>query len=296
VPASLPLGIALALASTFAYNGSAVLLAAAARRRSRGKPLVLEAGRGLHGIGGVVLDAAGWVLEAAALALIPLTLVRVLSAAGLGVLLALSGRMLGEPLGRRKVAGVVLVALGVVAVGITPPRYGGANPPAWEWGVLVALALPITLAYYTLRALKKPASARLSGAVVAGVAFALSGIFTKGAVNLFSAGGAPLLSASPGHPHGLALPLALLGLGLLVSGILAFEAQLKALRHIHASVVTPVVLALHTVLPIIAAPLLFDERWPSSPALRVLLGLGIVLTLAGTLVLSAGGSKHLEVP
>ncbi|MCL6437821.1 MAG: hypothetical protein K6T51_04350 [Rubrobacteraceae bacterium] len=292
---SLLLGIALALASTFAYNGSAVLLAVAARRRSRGKPLVLEAGRDTSGVGGVLLDASGWVLEAAALALIPLTLVRVLSSAGLGMLLALSGRMLGEPLGRTKLTGAALVGVGVVAVGISPPRYGGAAPAAWEWGVMVALVVPVALCYYVLRALGQPQASRLFGAVFAGVAFATSGIFTKGAVDLFSSG-APLFSASPDHPRGLALPLALLGAGMLASGVLAFEAQMKSLRHVHASVVTPVVLALHTVIPIAAAPFLFDERWPSSPLLQAVLGLGVFLTLLGTLVLSADGSKELEVP
>lgn len=280
------LGIILILASSVAYNGSVVLLAVAARRHPGVSSL--SVGKQGSGILGIALDVAGWVLEMFALALIPLTLARVLSVAGLGVLLLLTSWALKEPVGRGKIFGVVLIALGVVAVGFAPPRFGGASPTTWEWAVLLAITGPVVALPYALRAARVSGGFAL-GATASGMAYALSGIFTKDAADYLHAGISTILNNGA-----VFLPLALLGLGIAGSGFLAFDAQLKALRHVQASVVAPIVLALHTVVPIAAAPFLFDEAWPASPGLRILLASGILLTLIGTLVLSATSSERIS--
>ena len=60
----------------------------------------------------ILLNLLGWGLEVAALALISLTLARILNVAGLAILLVLTRSALKEPLGRRELFGVGFVALG----------------------------------------------------------------------------------------------------------------------------------------------------------------------------------------
>src|SRR5215212_11409130 len=123
------LGVILILASTFAYNGAVVLLAAEMRRqRPEGSSRLIAVSRRGPGLFAIFLNVEGGVLEIAALAFIPLTLARILSVAGLGVLLVLARWALKEPLGRRETLGVVLVALGIVAASFAPPRLSAVPP------------------------------------------------------------------------------------------------------------------------------------------------------------------------
>jgi hypothetical protein len=49
--------------------------------------------------------------------------------------------------------------------------------------------------------------------------------------------------------------------------------------------VVPIVLTLHTIVPIVCAPFLFGEVWPTSLLLRIVLGGGILLAVVGSVVL-----------
>ncbi|MCL6438946.1 MAG: hypothetical protein K6T51_10075 [Rubrobacteraceae bacterium] len=275
-------GIALIVASTLAYNASVILLALAARRsRGGGASLAVSAGKRSSGIAGIALDVAGWVFEAASLTFIPLTLARIVSAAGLGFLLLLSSLALKEPLGKAKLAGAVLLVAGLSAAGVFPPSYGSASPTPWEWAALVASAGAVTAVPYALRGGRAPARPLLF-AISSGVCYALSGILTKGLIDLLpqNAGLGDLL---PPHLIGSALLLA----GLIAASAAAFDAQLRALREMEASIAAPVILALHTVLPVAVAPAFFGEAWPSGTIPQTILGAGIVLTVAGALTISA---------
>lgn len=269
------LGVLLILTSTFAYNGSAVLLAAVARRSGGSRPLV-EVGRRLPGLIAVALNLLGWVLEVAALSFMPLTLARLLNVAGLGILLVLSNRLLKEPFGRRQALGVGLIALGVAAAGLAPPHNGGVRPGSEVWALLILILGPGILLPYALRLLGRTAGP-VVGATAAGLAYALSGILNKGITYAL---------------HPLALPtLASFVAAVAVLGLSGFACELDALRVGYASVVVPVVLALHTVVPILCAPVLFGEAWPAGLLQRAVLGGGVCLAVTGILVL-AGSSGH----
>jgi hypothetical protein len=272
------LGVFLILVSTLAYNGSVVLLAAEARRQPGGSSLLVAVGRRAPGLLAILLNLLGWVLEIAALALISLTLVRILSVAGLGILLWMARWALKEPLGLREFLGVGLVALGIAAVSFAPPSLGSTPPTLKEWMVIVVILGPAVLLPYALRVLRRPVGPNL-GAVASGLAYALNGILSKG--------------ISESVAVGLTLPLALLLGGATLTGLLGFAVELDALKHGRASVVASIVLALHTVVPIACAPFVFDESWPAGPLLQVLLSAGIFLTLLGTLVLSSSSSHVL---
>ncbi len=266
------------LASTIAYNSSAVLLAVAARRHTGNSTLLVGVSQRAPGLLAVSLSLLGWGLEVAALTSIPLTLARLLNVAGLAILLGLTRWLLKEPLGGREILGVILVALGVAAASFVPPGFGSATPGPAGWILLLAILGTGSSLPYILRVSRRPTSAAL-GATAAGLAYALSGILNKGAADTLESGGL--------------LPLALLTAAIAVVGLLGFIIELGALRDGSVSVVVPIVLALHTVIPIVCAPLLFGESWPAGPLPRALLGGGILFALLGTLVLSSSASHVL---
>jgi hypothetical protein len=272
------LGISLILASTLAYNISAVLLAAAARRHTGTSPLLLGVSRRIPGLFAVSLSLLGWGLEVAALTSIPLTLARILNVAGLAILLGLTRGLLKEPIGGQEILGVILIGLGVVAASFAPPRLGSAPPGLEEWILLLVVLGIGSLLPYILLVLRRPVSAAL-GATAAGLAYALSGVLNKGAADAIQSGST--------------LPLVLLTIGIAVVGLLGFTTELGALRAGNVSIVVPIVLALHTLVPIVCAPLLFDEAWPAGLLPRALLGVGIFFTLLGTFVLSSASSHVL---
>ncbi|HET7479590.1 MAG TPA: hypothetical protein VFJ72_08770 [Rubrobacteraceae bacterium] len=271
------LGVALILASTFAYNGSAVLLATETRRHAGDSALLLAVGRQASGAFAISMNLLGWALEVAALTLIPLTLARVLNAAGLVVLLGMTRWALKESFGRREALGVGLVALGIVAVGYAPPDTGNSSPGFPQYVLLFALLAPGILAPGALRLLRRSPGAALT-ATAAGLAYAMSGILNK----------------SVAHDlHVSKIPsLALLMLCIVALGLWGFATELNALRDGRVSVVVPIVLALHTVVPIVFAPFLFGESWPTELFARVILGGGIALTILGTLALTGSGNRE----
>jgi uncharacterized membrane protein len=272
------LGVLLILASTIAYNGSAVLLAMAARQEPGDLNWLLAIARHVSGLYGIASNLLGWVLEVAALTMLPLTLARVLNVAGLGVLLWLARWFLKESPGRREVLGTVLIAIGIAAVSSAPPQPGDAYPQLEQWALLIALLIPGTLIPHVLRGLRRHAGPVL-GATSAGLAYALTGILNKGAT----------YTLDPLH----LLPLAVFIACIAVIGVLGFSTEIMALRDGRASVVVPIVLTLHTIVPIVCAPFLFGEIWPTSPILRVFLGGGILLACAGSVVLCRSSGEIL---
>lgn len=272
------LGVVLILASTFAYNGSAVLIATAARKEPDDTNWLLAIGRHASGLYGIASNLLGWALEVLALTMLPLTLARILNVAGLGLLLCLARWSLKEPLGPRAILGTSLIACGVAAAISATPHSGGVHPRPGEWALLFALLMPGALLPYLFRALRRTTGPIL-GATAAGLAYALSGILDKGAS----------YAVSPLDP----LPLVLFTACIAMVGILGFSSEVTALRNGQASVVVPVVLALHTVVPIACAPFLFGEVWPASPLLRAQLGSGVLLAIVGMLLLCGASSKVL---
>jgi drug/metabolite transporter (DMT)-like permease len=272
------LGIALILASTVVYNGSVVLLAAVARRQPEDSNLVLAVSLRPSGLSAIILNVLGWSLEVGALVFIPLTLARILSVAGVGVLLGLARWALKEPLGIRELGGSGLVVLGVATVGLELPRFGTSCPTPEDWILLTAALGPWLALPYLFRILRH---SRVSTwwAISSGLAYGLSGLFTKALADTLLLESVPAL-----------VPLAI---GVTVTGFLGFVTELEALRLGNASVTVPVILALQTVVPIVCAPFLFGETWPAGVLPSLLLGGGILLAVSGTIVLSDSSGRVL---
>ena len=144
--------------------------------------------------------------------------------------------------------------------------------------MLLVVLGPGVMLPYVLRTFHRAVGSSL-GAAASGLAYALSGVFSKGIADIVFSG--------------RALPLVLLTTGAIATSLLGFIIELDALKHGRASIVVPIVLAFHTVVPIACAPFLFGEAWPAGLLPHTLLGGGILFALLGTLVLSSSSSHVL---
>jgi hypothetical protein len=266
------IGVIIMLIASGLYNSAPIFLRLATRAlpRRSGAALVRAALTSRPGVAGLALNLTGWALEVVALTMLPFTLARILFATGLGLLL-LARRTLHEPLAQREVLGALAFLAGMVAVVIAAPARSATSPTLVQWLVLLVLLVPILLWPHALRLTHRAAGA-MALALAAGVAYAMSALFSKELANLLH------------HPQALPLLLALLGAGSCAA--LGFLGELGALQRGEASVVTPVYRALQTVIPIACAPLVFGERWPAAAGAQGLLAGGILLTLVGIVIVS----------
>lgn len=258
-------GVALGLAAALAFEGSYVLQAfearrAAAVRRPEVALLVRLARRPLW-TAAIALSVGGFALQVLALRQAPLSVVQPLLALGLVLLLALSRWVLHERVGRRDLAAVAGVVVGVTVVILAAPERGAAADGAGLAVACVALG-GVLLAPYVLRSLAP-------GALIAGVAAgdALAAL----AINEVSRA----LTERPAA----ALAWAALAAA---AGLLALAAEATALQRSPASVVAPSILAGQVAIPVLLAPLVAGERWGATPGggLVVVLGLAVVVASA----------------
>lgn len=275
------IGIALILLATLAYNGSTILLAAAARSRDEqfGPALLAGVLSRLRGSAGVALTLLGWLLELIALTRLSLTVDKIVMTAGFALLLVLAAWGLKEPVGWRQILGASAIGVGIIAIALMAPGNHDVRPSPTGWLVLLALLGPGMLLPSLLRGrvLRRRARVRVGVgpmicAVGAGLGYALSGMLTKG-----------LAEALPAR-RPLALGLLLLGVGL--AGMLAWMNELAALQQGQATAVVPIVAALQTVVPIVLAPFFFGEIWPATTMMRLVVIGGVVCDVVGVLILA----------
>lgn len=273
------LGVVLALVAAVGYNSSPILLALAARsRREHAGPMLVKSvaqrGPGMLGIG---LSTAAWLCEVLALTRISLTLDKIVMTAGFALLLGLSAWGLREPVGRREIAGAILIGAGIAAVGLMPPERGGSVPTLPQWLLMVGILSPVFLVPSAFRLLGRRLPP-ISNASAAGLAYALAGLFNAGLAALLTTRDSDAL-------------LLLLG-GAVAASLFGFMDELHALQEGHAARMVPVIAALQTIVPILFAPFFFSETWPAAVAARVVIAGGILLSLIGVVILS-GAAAHL---
>lgn len=269
-------GIAVALAAACCYELAYVVQALETRRVGGGEQieptLLARLLRRPRWVAGTALSGVGALLQIWALTLAPLTVVQPTLALGLVLLLVLSASVLHEPVGARERLGVALILAGVVLAALTAaPEVGEAHDPAAVAVLVALLALP-TLLPFALRSL---ADARLR------VLAAASG-------DALAAVGLKLVAdAANGGTWALAV---LYAVGALLAGLLALTAEMSALQRIRATRVAPVVLAGQVLVPALAGPLVFGERWGRSVAGGILLALALLTVAAGAALLGASAS------
>jgi drug/metabolite transporter (DMT)-like permease len=277
----LALGIAAAVAASLLYNSSLALQALEARKvpQEHGlRPSLL--GRLLRNrrwLGATALGLLGWPLEIVALLLAPLTVVQPCLASGLVLLLWLGVTRLGERPGRREFIAVAAIVAGIGGVAWAAPDrstdHAGAGAIALA---LVLVALPVLAPYALRKPLgRQPVRLGLIATVAAGAGYAWTAIASKLLTDELAAG--TLLLAA----LWLATAAASEGLALL--------SEMSALQRRPATHVAPIMFAVQVLVPVLLAPLIFDESWSETPLGGIALVAFIALAVAGTIFLA--GSK-----
>jgi hypothetical protein len=212
----------------------------------------------------------GWPLEIAALLLAPLTVVQPCLACGLVLLLWLGVTRLGEKPGRREYGAVGAILVGVAGLAWAAPErttgHAGAGPVAIA---LVLVTIPV-LAPYAVRG--RAGAAGTLAVIAAGFGYAWTAIASKLLTDQLSAGS--LLVA--------AVWLATAA----VSEGLALLSEMSALGRRPATRVAPLMFAVQVTVPVILAPLIFEESWSDTPGGGAGIVASVLLVLAGVVALA----------
>ncbi|MFP5388029.1 MAG: hypothetical protein ACLGG5_01855 [Thermoleophilia bacterium] len=270
----LVLGIVAAVGASLLYNTSIALQALEAREvpgeHSLRPSLIGKLVRNRRWLGATALGLAGWPLEVAALLLAPLTVVQPCLASGLILLLWLGATRLGERPGPREWTAVAAIVAGVAGVALTAPdrstEHAGAGAIALA-AILIAIPL---LAPYVLRGRAGPLGTL--AVISAGCGYAWTAIASKLLTDELAAG-ALLLAIGWLATAGLSEGLALLS-------------EMSALQRRPATHVAPVMFAVQVLVPVVVAPLIFDESWGSTPLGGAVLIASIAIAVAGTTLLA----------
>jgi hypothetical protein len=273
----LALGIVAAVGASVLYNTSIALQALEVRgvshEHSLRPSLLGNLLRNRKWLGATALGLLGWPLEIVALLLAPLTVVQPCLVSGLIVLLWLGTTRLGEKPGRREYFAVAAIIGGVAGVAWAAPErttdHAGTAAIALALGLV---AIPIALPYL-LRG--RRAAGGFVMVLSAGFGYAWTAISSKLLTDELAAG--TLLAA------GVWLVTALASEGL------ALLSEMSALQRRPATHVAPVMFAVQVLVPVILAPLIFEERWSTTPLDGAALLAFMVVALAGTTLLA--GSK-----
>jgi drug/metabolite transporter (DMT)-like permease len=274
----LALGIAAAVGASLLYNTSIALQALEAREvpgeHGLRPSLLGRLLRNRRWLGATAVGLLGWPFEIAALLLAPLTVVQPCLASGLLLLLWLGATRLGERPGRRELAAVAAIVVGIGGVAWAAPDratdHAGAAAIALA---LVLIAGPVLLPYLLRKPLRaRPDRLALLATLSAGCGYAWTAIASKLLTDELAAGtvlvGA-LWLGSAAASEGLAL-----------------LSEMSALQRRPATQVAPVMFAVQVLVPVGLAPLIFSESWAGTPLDGVALVAFIAVALAGTVLLA----------
>lgn len=273
----LALGVLAAVGASVLYNTSIALQALEVRdvghEHSLRVSLIGKLVRNRKWLGATALGLLGWPLEILALLLAPLTVVQPCLVSGLIVLLWLGATRLGEAPGRREFVAVAAIIAGVGGVAWAAPDR--TTDHAGTVAIMVALglvAIPI-VAPYVMR--RRASTLGLLAVLSAGFGYAWTAIASKLLTDELAAGALLVAVAW------LATAVASEGLALL--------SEMSALQRRPATHVAPVMFAVQVLVPVILAPLIFEEKWSTTPLDGAVLVAFMAVAVAGTMLLA--GSK-----
>jgi drug/metabolite transporter (DMT)-like permease len=270
------LGLVAALGSAVCYSVGVTMQAREAREAPESESLHLALLRRLvkrrRWVVGTLAVVSGWVLQALALGLAPLTVVQPALALGLVVLLVVGARLGDEDVGTREAVAVAAIVAGVAGLALAAPKgadEGHADPLAV--GATLAVFGALVLAPYALRGPRR----KLPYLVIfsAGLAYAWSALSTK-FMGDAAFGGAWLITLM-----WLAATAA--------AALLGLVSEMTALQERSAIRVFPGILVIQIVVAVVLGPLLGGERWTSEPFMLVALAASLAVVVAGTALLAS---------
>jgi len=128
---------------------------------------------------GFAMETGGFACYAAALALAPLALVQSIGAGGIGVLAYVSSRLRGRPLGRRRLIGVELSILGLLALAVSLAKNSGGGGQGSVAGILAWLGGTAALALLALFIGRRTGARAAAYGLAGGLMFSVGDISTK---------------------------------------------------------------------------------------------------------------------
>jgi hypothetical protein len=267
-------GLLAALVASVLFNVGMALQALEAKKAPRELALkgtlVLRLLRRPLWLLGSALGIVGIAPQVLALSEAPFVVVQTALAGGLLVLLWLSVRTLGEQVGAHDLVGVGAMIAGIGLVAWGAPTHVEAHRAGIAVVLVVAGLSAAAVAPWLLRNTRVVTPLVLI--VASGCGFAATNVATK------------LASDDFGLHH---VPNALTwSLVVAVMGIVAVVAQMTAFQQQDATVVIPVGFAVQTFFPIVLEPLFLRERLASIPLDGLPIVAGLVLLLAGTVLIA----------
>jgi drug/metabolite transporter (DMT)-like permease len=225
----------------------------------------------LFGVGSNLL---GFVAQAAALGVGRLVIVQPLQVTSVVFALPLGARFTGQRIGRREIAGAVAVTAGLAAfVGLSNPTGGRADAPFHEWAVAGAVCGGAALVLSAVGFGRRPGLKAALLGTAAGILFGLVAALTKATVDRLDDGIVAFLF--DWHLYAL--------IGLTIPAFWLTQASLQT-GALAPAIATS--MAFDPVASLLLGLLLFDERLTHSPVRRVILGVSLLIALAGLVVLS----------
>jgi hypothetical protein len=271
----LALGILAAVGASILYNTSIALQAMEVRgahhEHSLRPSLIGKLIRNKRWLGATLLGLIGWPLEIVALLLAPLTVVQPCLASGLIVLLWLGVKRLGEVPGTREYLAVAAIVAGVGGVAWAAPERTTEHADTWAIALALGLvAIPI-VAPYLLR--RRAAAVGIIAVISAGCGYAWTAIASKLLTDELAAGA-------------LLVAIAWLATAVVSEG-LALLSEMSALQRRPATHVAPVMFAFQVLVPVILAPLIFMEKWSTTPLDGAVLVAFMAVALVGVVLLAS---------
>ena len=271
------LGFALALAAACCYETGYALQAIEARRAPPERALRPSLMTHLLGrplwVGATALSLLGWPIQIVALAHAPLTLVQPTLALGLLLLLFLGVRILGEHVGPREIAAVILIIASVGVFAWAAPREPGVVDRSAGLVVALAILAVVTLLPYAIGLLGRRDFPMLLLVASAGAADGMAAFVAKIVAQ----------DATEGAILAVAAWAALVAAVVLVGVV----SESTALQKFAATRVAPTVLVMQIVIPVVMAPLVGGEGWSNTPLGGAVLGMALVTVALGAGLLAS---------
>lgn len=261
-------GVALAALASVLFNSAIVIQASEARAVPDEHGLRLSLlGRLMkrpRWLLGAALGVAAFPLQTVALLWAPVTAVQPADAAGLLVLLFLGARMLNERVGRREVAAVAAIGVGIVVLTIAAPKREVTQVDSAD--VLLPMLAIAIVAVLPLALRSRLGAQSIAVVLGAGFAFALGAFCAK------------IVADAIDREAWLAAVLVVaLAAGSALVGTLTEQ---TALQRRQATQVAPLIFVVELLVPVALAVLVVGEDWESSS----------VIGIAAALVLVVGGA------
>jgi drug/metabolite transporter (DMT)-like permease len=131
-------------------------------------------------LAGMVLQAAGWILQAVALDKAPLMVVQAITSLSLVIALPIGVWLTGQQVDRKVVAGAAAVVAGIIVfLSVGSPHGGTSNPSAATWWTACLVIAALVAVFAALGWSRQAATRALLFGSAAGFGFALQTAVTK---------------------------------------------------------------------------------------------------------------------